>query len=62
MKPWCGPVKPPGQPLGAFDSFAGFVQNKSTQIRSQFRCQTVEYTVMVQDGQVRLKARPRKDI
>lgn len=51
-----------GQPLGAFDSFASFVQNKSNQIRTQFNCQTVEYTVMVKSGQVRLKARPRKDI
>jgi hypothetical protein len=51
-----------GQPLGAFDSFAAFVQIKSTQIRSQYQCQTVEYTVSVQGGQVRLKARPRKDI
>jgi hypothetical protein len=51
-----------GQPLGAFDSFAAFVQNKSSQIRAQYECKAVEYTVMVQDGQVRLKARPRKDI
>ncbi len=51
-----------GQPLGAFDTFAAFVQNKSTQIRGQFHCQAVEYTVMVQSGQVRLKARARKDI
>jgi hypothetical protein len=51
-----------GQPLGAFDAFAAFVQNKCSQIRAQFRCQAVEYTVMVQSGQVRLKARPRKDI
>ncbi len=51
-----------GQPLGAFDTFAAFVQNKSSQIRGQFHCQAVEYTVMVQSGQVRLKARARKDI
>ena len=51
-----------GQPLGAFDTFANFVQNKSSQIRSQFHCQAVEYTVMMQDGKVRLNARPRKDI
>ncbi len=51
-----------GQPLGAFDTFATFVQNKSNQIRGQFKCQAVEYTVMVQSGQVRLKARARKDI
>ena len=51
-----------GQPLGAFDAFAAFVQIKSNQIRSQFNCQAVEYTVMVKGGQVRLKARARKDI
>jgi hypothetical protein len=51
-----------GQPLGAFDTFANFVQNKSSQIRTQFHCHAVEYTVMVQGGQVRLKARPRKDV
>jgi hypothetical protein len=50
-----------GQPLGAFDSFAAFVQNKSQQIRSQFNCQAVEYTVVVKAGQVQLKARARKD-
>ena len=48
------------QPLGAFDAFAAFVQIKSSQIREQFRCQAVEYTVMVQSGQVRLKARPAR--
>jgi hypothetical protein len=51
-----------GQPLGAFESFAAFVRQKSDQIRAQFHCQAVEYTVMVQSGQVRLKARARKDI
>ena len=50
------------QPLGAFDAFAAFVQSKSSQIRTQFHCKAVEYTVMLQSGQVRLKARPRKDI
>jgi hypothetical protein len=51
-----------GMPLGAFDSFASFVQLKTDSIRNQFKCDAVEYTVMVKDGQVRLKARPRKDI
>jgi hypothetical protein len=51
-----------GQPLGAFDSFAAFVQLKSNQIRTQFNCEAVEYTVMVKGGQVRLKARARKDL
>jgi len=50
-----------GQPLGAFESFAAFVQKKSHQIRDQYKCQAVEYTVKVQDGQVQLKARARKD-
>ncbi len=50
-----------GQPLGAFDSFAAFVQKKSHQIRDHYKCQAVEYTVMVRDGQVQLKARARKD-
>ena len=50
-----------GQPLGAFDSFATFVQNKSLQIRSQFNCKAVEYTVLVKSGQVQLKARARKE-
>jgi hypothetical protein len=51
-----------GQPLGAFDSFAAFVQTKSNQIRAQFNCEAVEYTVMVKSGRVQLKARARKDI
>lgn len=51
-----------GQPLGAFNSFAGFVQKKSDQIRHKYGCQAVEYTVVVKDGQVQLKARARKDL
>jgi hypothetical protein len=51
-----------GLPLGAFDSFAAFVQLKTESIRSQFKCEAVEYTVMVKGGQVNLKARPRKDV
>jgi hypothetical protein len=48
-----------GKPLGAFDSFAAFVQLKTQVIRSQFKCDAVEYTVMVKGGQVHLKARPK---
>ncbi|MGC2208599.1 MAG: MXAN_5187 C-terminal domain-containing protein [Candidatus Korobacteraceae bacterium] len=51
-----------GQPLGAFDAFASFVQLKTNSIRKQFKCEAVEYTVMVKDGQVRLTARARKDV
>jgi hypothetical protein len=51
-----------GQALGDFDSFAAFVQLKAGSIRQKHRCEAVEYTVKVQDGQVHLKARPRKDL
>jgi hypothetical protein len=51
-----------GQPLGAFDAFASFVQTKTNSIRDQFKCEAVEYTVQVKGGQVRLTARPRKDV
>jgi hypothetical protein len=55
-----------GKSQGAFDSFAAFVQIKTQSIRSQFKCEAVEYTVEVKCGQVRLKARPkanpRKDV
>ena len=51
-----------GKPLGSFDSFASFVQKKSGQLRDKFRCQAVEYTVQLEGGEVRLKARPRKDV
>jgi hypothetical protein len=50
-----------GQPLGAFETFASFVQKKSGDIRTQFNCQAVEYTVKVKSGQVQLKARARKE-
>jgi hypothetical protein len=45
---------------GTLDSFKSFVQIKTEQIREQFSCETVEYTVEAQDGQVRLKAKARK--
>jgi len=51
-----------GQPLGNFDSFAAFVQLKAGSIRQKHGCEAVEYTVKVRDGQVHLKARPRKDL
>lgn len=41
------------------DSFRSFVQKKTQQIRQQYGCQSVEYTVEVQDGQVRLKAKAK---
>jgi len=44
---------------GNLDSFTSFVQKKTDQIRKQHGCQTVEYTVEMHDGQVRLKAKAK---
>jgi hypothetical protein len=44
---------------GNIDSFKSFVQKKTDQIRKQHGCQSVEYTVEMQDGQVRLKAKAK---
>jgi hypothetical protein len=44
---------------GNFDSFQSFVQKKTDQIRKQYGCAAVEYTVDTQDGQVRLKVKPK---
>jgi hypothetical protein len=42
------------------DSFKQFVRQKTAQLRSEYKCQTVEYSVELQDGQVRLKAKPKQ--
>ncbi|MBS1852166.1 MAG: hypothetical protein JST79_14750 [Acidobacteria bacterium] len=44
---------------GNFDSFTAFVQKKTDQIRKQYGCQAVEYSVEMQDGQVKLKAKAK---
>jgi hypothetical protein len=44
---------------GNLDSFASFVQKKTDQIRKKHGCQSVEYSVEMQDGQVRLKAKAK---
>jgi hypothetical protein len=44
---------------GNMDSFTSFVQKKTEQIRKQYGCQSVEYTVEMQEGQVRLKAKAK---
>jgi hypothetical protein len=52
--------KKAGEPVsGSMDSFSSFVQKKTDQIRKQYGCESVEYTVEVQDGQVRLKAKAK---
>jgi len=45
---------PPGPD---FDSFQQFLSKKTAAIRSQFKCASVEYSVELEDGQIRLKAR-----
>jgi hypothetical protein len=42
-----------------FDSFQKFVQKKTTEIRSKYNCDAVEYEVELKDGKVKLKARPK---
>jgi hypothetical protein len=44
---------------GNVDSFASFVQKKTDQIRKQYGCQSVEFSVEMQDGDVRLKAKAK---
>jgi ribosomal protein L7/L12 len=44
---------------GNLDSFSTFVQKKTDQIRKQYGCQAVEYSVEMQDGQVKLKAKAK---
>lgn len=44
---------------GTLDSFATFVQKKSEQIRKQYNCQDVEFSVEVANGQVKLKAKAK---
>jgi len=44
---------------GNLDSFTSFVQKKTDQIRKQYGCHSVEYTVEMQEGQVRLKAKAK---
>jgi hypothetical protein len=44
---------------GSLDSFSHFVQNKTNQIRKQYGCHSVEYSVELHDGQVKLKAKAK---
>jgi hypothetical protein len=44
---------------GSFESFSSFVQKKTEQIRKQHKCETVEYSVEVADGKVKLTAKAK---
>ena len=43
----------------SLESFKKFVQQKTSQLRKEYGCQAVEYTVEMQNGQVKLKAKPK---
>jgi hypothetical protein len=44
---------------GSIDSFATFVQKNTEQIRKQYKCENVEYSVELTDGGVKLKAKAK---
>jgi hypothetical protein len=44
---------------GDLNSFSAFVKKKTDQIRKQYSCEKVEYTVELQNGQVKLKAKAK---
>jgi len=44
---------------GNIESFTTFVQKKTEQIRKQYHCEKVEYSVELTDGQVKLKAKAK---
>ncbi len=45
---------------GSFDSFAAFVKKKTKEIRKQHGCESVVYSVEMQDGHAKLKAKAKK--
>ena len=44
---------------GSLDSFRSFVQKKTEQIRKEHGCQTVEYSVDIAGGKVKLRAKAK---
>jgi hypothetical protein len=44
---------------GGIDSFTKFVQKKTEEIRKQHKCESVEYSVELADGHVKLKAKAK---
>ena len=41
------------------DSFQKFVKQKTAQLKKEYGCKAVEYTVELQNGQAKLKAKPK---
>jgi hypothetical protein len=48
-----------GKGVGVLESFTTFVQKKTDQIRKQYGCQSVEFSVDISDGDVKLKAKAK---
>lgn len=46
--------------IGSFDSFAAFVQKKTSQIRKERGCDAVVYSVETRDGHVKLTAKAKQ--
>ena len=44
---------------GNLDSFAAFVKKKTSQLRKEYGCDTVQYSVEMEGGQVKLKAKAK---
>jgi hypothetical protein len=44
---------------GSLESFSSFVQKKTKEIRKQYNCEKVEYSVDIADGKVKLTARAK---
>jgi hypothetical protein len=44
-----------------FESFASFLKKKTEQIRKEFKCEAVEYSLEIQGNQVKLKAKPKSE-
>ena len=60
LRPHDGEKQKVGETAGApFESFASFLKKKTEQIRKDFKCEAVEYSLEVQDRQVKLKAKPK---
>jgi hypothetical protein len=49
-----------GRAAGTFDAFQMFVQKKTNEIRSRYKCEAVEFEVELEGGKAKLKARPKK--
>lgn len=47
------------QTVASFESFQNFVQSKTAQIRKQYGCHSVEYTVEINESRVKLKAKAK---